>query len=82
MQKARVVKWGNRLAVRIPNAVAERAGLKEGDMVLIEVFAGHVKLRPAEKIASLEELVAKITPENCHQEIKWGPPVGNEIVGW
>jgi antitoxin MazE len=82
MPKARVVRWGSRLAVRIPKAVAERAGLKEGDPISIEAFDGHVKLRHAERTPSLEELVAKITPENCHEEIKWGPAVGNEIVGW
>ena len=26
----------------------------------------------------LDELVAGITPDNRHEEIDWGPPVGNE----
>jgi len=82
MPKARVVKWGKSLAVRIPRAVAERAGLEEGDPVVIEVLDGHVELRPVKKVLTLAELVAKITPENCHEEIKWGPAVGKEIVGW
>lgn len=30
-------KWGNSLAVRLPAAVVERLGLKEGDEVEIEV---------------------------------------------
>lgn len=81
MPKARVVKWGNRLAVRIPKAVAERARIKEGDLIGIESLDRHDRLRPTEKIPSLEELVAKITPENCHEEIKWGPAVGKEIIG-
>lgn len=29
----RIAKWGNSLAVRIPSAVAEELGLKEGDDV-------------------------------------------------
>ena len=82
MPKARVVKWGNSLAVRIPKAVAERAGLQEGDPILIDAMNGHVELRAAERIPTLEELVAQITPENRHKEMDWGPDVGEEIVEW
>jgi len=81
MPKARVVKCKS-LAVRIPRAVAERAGLEEGHPIVIEALDGHLELRPVKKALTLEELVAKITPENCHEEIKWGPAVGKEIVGW
>ena len=28
---------------------------------------------------TLAELVAKITPENAHEEIDWGEPVGKEF---
>jgi antitoxin MazE len=79
MRKAQIVKWGKSLAVRIPKAVAERARLQEGDAVSIEVLGGHVELRRAERIPTLEELVAQITPENRHGEIDWGPEVGKEI---
>jgi antitoxin MazE len=82
MPKAQVVKWGNSLAVRIPKAIAEQARLQEGDPILIEAKEGHVELRSAERIPTLEELVAKITPENRHAEINWGPPVGKEIIEW
>ena len=30
---------------------------------------------------SLDELVAGITPENRHELIDWGPPVGREFTG-
>jgi antitoxin MazE len=33
----RISKWGNSLAVRLPNAVVEALGLKEGDEIAIEV---------------------------------------------
>jgi antitoxin MazE len=81
-QKTRIVKWKNSLAVRIPKAFAKRARLTKGDMILIEEVDGCVKLRTSDTIPTLEELVAKITPENCHEEIKWGPPVVGELVGW
>lgn len=28
---------------------------------------------------TLEQLLAGITEENRHEEIDWGPPVGNEV---
>ena len=83
MPKAQVAKWGNSLAVRIPKAVAEQARLQEGDAILIEVSEeGRIEVRPAERIPTLEELVAQITPENRHGETDWGPDVGKEIVEW
>jgi antitoxin MazE len=82
MPKAQLAKWGNSLAVRIPKSVAEEARMQEGDAILIEVVRGRVELRPAEKIPTLEELVAQITPENRHEETDWGPDVGKEIVEW
>lgn len=33
----RVVKWGNSLAIRLPAAVVEALGLKEGDDIEIQV---------------------------------------------
>ncbi len=33
----RVAKWGNSLAVRLPDAVVEALGLKEGDEIEIHV---------------------------------------------
>lgn len=36
-----VSKWGNSLAVRLPVAVVERLGLREGDEIAIEVADPH-----------------------------------------
>jgi len=82
MPKSQVVKWGNSLAVRIPKAVAEQVRMKQGDAIVIEALDGCVELRPAERIPTLEELVAQITPENRYEELDWGPPVGKEIIEW
>lgn len=82
MPKAQVAKWGNSLAVRIPKGVAEEARLQEGDSIVIEALKGRIELRPAERIPTLEELVAQITPENRHEETDWGPDRGKEIVEW
>ncbi len=82
MPKAQVVKWGNSLAVRIPKAVAEEARVKEGDSIVIEATEGAIELRRAERIPTLEELVARITPENRYPETDWGRERGKEKVEW
>jgi antitoxin MazE len=82
MPKAQVVKWGNSLAVRIPKAVAQEARMQEGDAITIKAAKNRIELFRAEKIPTLKELVAQITPENRHKETAWGPDVGEEIVEW
>jgi antitoxin MazE len=34
----RIAKWGNSLAIRLPSAVIEALGLREGDDVLVHVL--------------------------------------------
>ncbi|HYM77496.1 MAG TPA: AbrB/MazE/SpoVT family DNA-binding domain-containing protein [Candidatus Dormibacteraeota bacterium] len=82
MPKAQVVKWGNSLAVRIPKGVAQHARMKEGDAVVIKAVPDKIELRRVDRIPTLEELVAQITPENRYEEVDWGPPVGREKVQW
>lgn len=72
-------RWGNSLGVRIPKAVAERAGLREGDRVSLDVAGdGALVIRAATRRYSLDELVAGITPRNRHDETDWGAPSGRE----
>lgn len=80
MPELRVVKRGNNLAVRISNIREEQTRMQEGDSNLIEVLEGHVELRPAERIPTLEGLVAQITPEERYEEVATGPERGKEIV--
>jgi antitoxin MazE len=80
--KTQMVKWGNSLAVRIPKAVVEEAGLKEGDSLEIEAAEGRVELRRATKVPTLSQLVSRITPENRYAAISTGAEVGREIVEW
>ena len=47
-----IAKWGNSFAVRLPKAVVEALGLKEGDEIEIQVLgarAFEVGKRPAPK---------------------------------
>ena len=82
MTKAKVMRWGNSLAVRIPRGVADEARMKEGDAVQIKAIRGRIELRRAERMPCLAELVAEITPENRYEETDWGTGRGREKVEW
>lgn len=72
-------KWGNSLAVRIPQAIVRQAGLAEGDCVALAVDAGGgIVLRSARRKYGLSELVSQITPKNRHRETDWGQARGKE----
>jgi antitoxin MazE len=77
--QAQMVRWGNSLAVRIPKSVAVEANLHEGDKLTLLVEArGSVALKSIDRPQTLEELVARITPQNLHGEESWGDAVGAE----
>jgi antitoxin MazE len=78
--KTQLAKWGNSLAVRIPKPVAVAAKFRTGDDLEVDVEGpGRVRIRKPKRKPTLEELVARITPENQHSETDWGEPVGKEL---
>ncbi len=75
-----VRRWGNSAAVRIPATTLAAAGLKPDDPVEVREENGRIIIeKAARRKATLEELVAGITPENLHEETDWGSPVGKEF---
>ncbi len=78
--QATVRKWGNSAAVRIPASVLADADLGLDQRVDVRAEDGAVVIRRAAPRYTLEELCARITPENRHEEIDWGPDVGREIL--
>jgi len=79
MRARKLVRWGNGMAIRIPKALLEDAGVQEGDTLNLSVRNGSIVARPAKKKATLKELVAKVSPANLHGEVDWGKPKGKEI---
>jgi Growth regulator len=78
--QARIQKWGNSLAVRIPKTLAAEAQLTQEAVVELAVVKGKLIIAPIKKQKyKLEELVSKITDENLHKEDIWGPAVGSEV---
>ncbi len=77
-------KWGNSLAVRVPKIVALEIGASDGKTAEMSVQGGRlvieiVKRKRRGRRYTLDDLVSRITPQNRHHEIEWGPPVGNEV---
>ena len=79
MVRARIHRWGNSLALRIPKAFAEQAGLQDTDLVDVSLVDGKLLVqRIARPAPSLDELLAAVTPENLHDEVSSGPAAGRE----
>lgn len=77
--RAKIQKWGNSLALRIPKAVAEIVGLTDGREVELVVEDARLIVKTArQRKYTLDELLAQVTEENRHDEVDWGPPAGNE----
>lgn len=78
----KVKKWGNSLAIRIPQSVVQDLGLSNDSQLQLTSNGKSVTLKPkvnkAKKI-DLVKLLEGVTPENIHPEVDWGPPVGKEI---
>jgi antitoxin MazE len=78
--QARIQKWGNSLALRIPKAFAVEAQLEEDALVDIALVEGQIVVKPvAVQTWTLDELLAGISQNNIHHEIETGPHVGKEL---
>ncbi len=77
---ATIQKWGNSLALRIPQAVAKQIHVQEGDPVVLKVGASGLTVKAAPKRLKLDDLLEMVTPENLHPSTDWGADVGREVV--
>ncbi len=78
--KANIHKWGNSLALRIPQAVARQIRVNEGDAVELSVGAGGLTIKLAVEHPTLDELLAAVTPENRHESTDWGSDLRREVL--
>jgi antitoxin MazE len=76
---SKIQRWGNSLAVRIPKAFAEQAGLEEDANVDISLEGRSIVVRARKKKLKLEDLLKGVTKANTPKPIDWGPPVGKEV---
>jgi antitoxin MazE len=78
MRARKIVRWGNSMAVRLPKVVLRAAGLQEGDILEFGTKNGVIVAKPVTKKPALKDLLARVTPDNVHEEIDWGKPRGRE----
>ena len=65
--------------VRIPAAIFRAAGILPGQALDIHAEDGRIVIAPAGGHGyALDDLLARITPENRHAEADFGRPVGRE----
>lgn len=74
---ARVQRWGNSLAIRIPRTYASDLGVREGSEVELTVD-GHALIVTPSTVPTLDALLERITDANRHHELDLGPPHGRE----
>lgn len=77
--KIQIQKWGNSLALRIPKSFAIESKITQGATVDVSIENGKIIVFPIAEEFTLEDLLAKVAPENLHGEIDSGNPVGNEV---
>lgn len=72
-----VAKWGNSLALRIPQSFAAQLGVKENSTISLELIGDRLIIKRGQ---TLDEMLALVTDENKHQLIDFGAPQGKEII--
>ena len=73
-----IQKWGDALAVPIPEPVAQEAHVEQGATVDLRLAEGKLIVTPVAAAYTLDELLAGVTDENIHSEVDTGPAVGRE----
>ncbi len=77
---AAIAKWGNSLAIRIPQSIAEQVQIQAGSEISIDIIDGKIILTPyRRKKYTLDELLEGMTSDHLHAEISTGISVGNEV---
>ena len=76
---AKVQKWGNSLALRIPKGFAAETRVKYGSEVDLTVERDRLVIRPVRaRRYRLKTLLAGVTRSNLHAEVNTDAPVGLE----
>jgi antitoxin MazE len=78
---AKVQKWGNSLALRLPKALAEEADVHLDSPVEITVRDHAIVIEPVreKRKYDLDDLLAGVKSGNLHGDIDFGGPVGKEV---
>ena len=73
-------KWGNSLGLRLPRALAQQIGVREGQQVNVTADGARLIIEPVTKAWRLEDLLVGMTPEAMREAFDWGEDRGREVV--
>ncbi len=74
--KARIAKWGNSYALRIPKQVVDDLELSENSDLVLQIRENSFVISKISKEQQLHELLKNVKPQ---QALDWGPPRGKEV---
>lgn len=75
-----VKKWGNSLALRLPQHMAADLHIMEGATVTLTVEGATLIVKPTRKRYRLADLLAQLDEsKKRHKEVDWGEPRGEEV---
>jgi antitoxin MazE len=77
--RSRVSKWGNGLAIRLPQAAVRSLRVQQGEQVELTIEGDRIEIRPARPAYRLEDLIRQITPDNQPEPIDVSP-AGKELL--
>ena len=80
--RARVSRWGNSLAIRLPKAAVASLRVHEGEPVDLVIEGDTLVIRAQRPHYTLEELVAAMRPEHEPEVLDdvHVPPMGDELL--
>lgn len=74
--RTHISKWGSSLAVRIPKAIADQWGVREGSPIEMAPRGDRIVLRRTPH--DLDRMLELMTEDNFHSDQDFGPPQGVE----
>ena len=77
--EALIQKWGNSLALRIPQSLATQSGIEPNSPVELSLRGAELVIAPVSTPSlKLDDLLAQVTADNLHGEVNTGQAVGGE----
>lgn len=77
--QVKVKKWGNSASIRIPASVMAAAELRLDQTVDVREEDGRIVIEPVRTpVATLDALLARMTPDTFPDDMDFGAPVGDE----
>lgn len=80
---AKITKWGNSQAIRLPKEILAQVNLQVDDTIIIDIINGQIIIKKAENYPSyqpLEKLFANFQGNYEEKETHWGKDVGAEML--